>query len=153
MLTDKRMETCMPKSPMLKQVWQLCLNYHQILTLSVPLVIILCLVAVHVRCSWHDILSRHRYRNEQRAWYHNLISTTTTIVIENIFLAYHIRFSTSAVKSYLSYPYPTHGMDEKQIITCQYIGCIGGHVTLLLGVDFIETSHTASIINMTDVGV
>ena len=43
---------------------------------------------------------------------------------------------TSADKSYLTYPYPTHAIDKKQITThavdTLIIGYIGGHVTLSL---------------------
>ena len=59
-------------------------------------------------------------------------------------------FFTSADKSYLPYGYPTHGIDKKRItMCCQYTGCIGGHVTVVmtLEVDVIATSHTASTFN------
>ena len=41
---------------------------------------------------------------------------------------------TSADKSYITYPYPTCGIDKKtnNNMYCQYIGCIGGHITLSL---------------------
>ena len=63
--------------------------------------------------------------------------TGMTIGQEKIFLAHQTRFSAiliSADKSYLTYPYPTCGIDKKSNTTtcCQYIGCIEGHVTLSL---------------------
>ena len=63
---------------------------------------------------------------------------------------------TSADKSYLTYPYPTHGIDKTNNNTCcQYIGCIGDHVTVIkmLGVDVIAMSHTTSTFNMADINV
>ena len=50
-------------------------------------------------------------------------------------------FSPSADKSYLTYPYPTRWVDKIRITTCvcQYIGCLGGHITLSL--DFGSWRH------------
>ena len=65
-----------------------------------------------------------------------LLSLVCLEVWGNRFLAHQTRFSTiftSADKSYLTHPNPTHGIDQKRIsVGCQYIGCIGGHITLLL---------------------
>ena len=89
--------------------------------------------------------------------------------------AHQTRFSvifTSADKSYLTYPYPIHGIDKKRIticfvnMCCQYIGCIWGHVNLhwlyrrsrnsavkTLGVDVIGTSHEMSTFSIVEINI
>ena len=78
--------------------------------------------------------------------------------VDTIILAHQTRFSaifTCDEKSYLTYPYPTRGVDKKRITTrvVQHIGCIGSNsVFKMLGV-VIVTSHTTSTFNMADINV
>ena len=54
-------------------------------------------------------------------FFKRIIFSCTLALMETSFLAYQIRFSmsfTSADKSYLTYPYPAHGIDKKGITTC-----------------------------------
>ena len=78
-----------------------------------------------------------------------------------IFLAYQTRFSTifpSADKSYLTYPYPTRGIDKKLTITCVINTLVVyrrscNSVIKTLGIDVTETSYTTSTFNMADINV
>ena len=68
-----------------------------------------------------------------------------TLISENI-LAYWTEFSaifTIIDKSYLTLIQPV-GQIKKMNNKSQYIGCIGGHITVVktLGVDTIATSHS-----------
>ena len=74
-----------------------------------------------------------------------------------IFLAYQTRFSAifTVLTNLISHTLiRTVGkIKTKNNTYCQYIGCIGGHVTLLLRVDVIATSHKTSVFNMADVNI
>ena len=77
-----------------------------------------------------------------------------------LFLAYQTRVSsifTSADKSYLTYPYPTRGMDKKQITTRDVNTLLYRRsrysVVKALGFHVIATSHTTSTFNIVDVNV
>ena len=77
-----------------------------------------------------------------------------------IFLSHQTRFSaifTNANKSYLTYPYPTRGIDKienQHVLLIHWLyrkSC--NSVVKTFGDDVIATSHTTSNFNMADVNV
>ena len=79
--------------------------------------------------AWHhcvSLLMPYSYPHD------GIFNPHITTIKDSYILAYQTRFSaifTSADKSYLTYPYPTRGIDKKQRTTRV---AIGGHVTLSL---------------------